>query len=90
MKPSITITSVSSKGQIVVPLDIRKEMNLEEGTKLMIVTDGSNLLLKPIQEPKMETFRNLVKMSRGVARKYGLKKSDVAKAIKKVRRENRP
>lgn len=90
MKPSLTITSVSSKGQIVVPLDIRKEMNLEEGTKLMIVTDGSNLLLKPIQEPKMETFRNLVKMSRGVARKYGLKKSDVAKAIKKVRRENRP
>jgi antitoxin PrlF len=82
---SVTITSVSSKGQIVVPMDIRKEMNLAEGTKLMILTDGTNLLLKPVQEPKMETFRSLVKASRTYAKKVGLKKSDVAKAIKKAR-----
>jgi hypothetical protein len=56
----------------------------------MILTDGSNLLLKPVQEPKMETFKKLVKMSHGIARKYGLKKSDVNKVIKQVRRENRP
>ena len=87
---SLPITSVSSKGQIVVPMDIRKEMHLSSGTKLMILTDGSNLLLKPIQEPKMETFKKLVKMSHGIARKYGLKKSDVNKVIKQVRRENRP
>lgn len=82
---SLTITSVSSKGQIVVPMDIRKELNLASGTKLMILTDGSNLLLKPVQEPKMETFRNLIKASRAYAKKAGLKKSDVAKAIKKAR-----
>ena len=82
---SLTITSVSSKGQIVVPMDIRKEMNLASGTKLMIMTDGTNLLLKPVQEPKMETFRNLIKASRAYAKKVGLKKSDVAKAIKKAR-----
>ncbi len=82
---SLTITSVSSKGQIVVPMDIRKEMNLASGTKLMIMTDGTNLLLKPVQEPKMETFRNLIKASRAYAKKVGLKKSDGAKAIKKAR-----
>ena len=82
---SLTITSVSSKGQIVVPSDIRKEMHLSSGTKLVIMTDGSNLLLKPVQEPKLETFRNLIKASRAYARRVGLKKSDVAKAIKKAR-----
>ena len=82
---SLTITSVSSKGQIVVPSDIRKEMNLSSGTKLVIMTDGSNLLLKPVQEPKLEAFRKLIKASRAYARRVGLKKSDVAKAIKKAR-----
>lgn len=82
---ALTITSVSSKGQIVVPSGIRKELNLSSGTKLIILTDGSNLLLKPVQEPTMESFRNLIKASRAYARRVGLKKSDVAKAIKKAR-----
>ena len=82
---SLTITSVSSKGQIVVPMGIRKEMNLSAGTKLMILTDGDNLLLKPVQEPKMDTFRQLIKASRIYAKRVGLKRSDIAKAIKKAR-----
>jgi len=84
MKP-ITITSVSSKGQIVVPMDIRKEMGLSVGMKLMILTDGDNLLLKPVKAPKLEAFRELVKASRTYAKQIGLKKAAVKKAIKKAR-----
>ncbi len=85
----IEVTSVSSKGQVVIPNKIRRQIGILEGAKLMIITDGQNLLLKPIQAPKYETFKMLIKESHELARKHGLTKDDVAKVIKKVRNESR-
>lgn len=85
----IQVTSVSSKGQVVIPNDIRETMGITSGTKLVIFTDGDNLLLKPVQTPKFETFKNLIKESKKVLNKTDLKKSDIKKIIKKVRDENR-
>ncbi len=87
---STEVTSLSSKGQIVIPDTIRKQMGLSSGSKLIVITDGTNLLLKPIEEPKMESFKKLIVESRKYAKKEKLKKSDVKKAIKESRRENRP
>lgn len=84
------VTSVSSKGQVVIPDRIRKEMGLTSGSKLIVVTDGTNLLLKPIEEPKLNSFKKLIEESRKFAKKEKLDKADVQKAIKDVRRENRP
>ena len=83
------VTSLSSKGQIVIPNKIRKELGIETGTKLVILTDGDNLLLKPIQEPKIEVFKKLIKESQKIRIEKKLKKSDIAKAIKKYRSESR-
>ena len=86
---TMDMTTMSSKGQVVIPADIRAEMSLSSGTKLMVVTDGHNLLLKPVLEPKLETFRALIRRSEQHARAVGLKRSDIPRLIKKVRRENR-
>jgi AbrB family looped-hinge helix DNA binding protein len=51
---NVQVTSVSSKGQVVIPADIRESMGITIGAKLIIFTDGENLLLKPIQAPKYE------------------------------------
>lgn len=83
------VTSLSSKGQVVIPDRIRKEMGLTTGSKLMVITDGTNLLLKPVEEPKMEVFKKLIEESRKFAKKEKLEKADVEKAIKDVRRANR-
>ena len=83
------VTSVSSKGQVVIPDRIRKQMGLTGGSKLIVVTDGTNLLLKPIEEPKLDSFKKLIEESRKFAKKEKLNKGDVQKAIKEVRRENR-
>ena len=83
------VTSVSSKGQIVIPSDIRETMGISIGMKMIIFTDGNNLLLKPIQEPHFETFKELVKESREFVTKSHLKKMNVKKFIKQVRDENR-
>ncbi len=81
----MAITSVSTKGQVVIPDDIRKLIGLEPGTKMMVLTDGSNVMLKPIAKPSLEEFEEMAKATRQYARRAGLKRSDIKKAIKKVR-----
>lgn len=85
----LEMTTVSSKGQVVIPADVREEMSLASGTKLMVVTDGHNILLKPVLTPKLEAFQSLVEKSRQWAKDVGLKRADIPKLIKKVRREGR-
>lgn len=46
---NISITKMSSKGQIVIPQEMRK--NIEEGDKLVIIQNDNQLILK-----KMEDF----------------------------------
>ncbi len=88
--PQIQVTSISSKGQIVIPQNIRQILGVTNGTKLFILTDGENLLLRPIKAPQFNAFKTLIKESRKLAIKTGLKKDDIKTLIKKVRNENRP
>ena len=55
----------------------------------MVITDGTNLLLKPVEEPKMEVFKKLIEESRKFAKKEKLEKADIEKVIKGVRSANR-
>ena len=86
---NFAVTSLSSKGQIVIPSSIRKELGISEGTQFVVFSDGSNLLLKPIESPKIDVFQHLISESRKFAKEAGLKKDDVQKAKKKVRRASR-
>ena len=85
----VEITSLSSKGQVVIPNNIRKQMGISIGSKLLVLTDGDNLLLKPVQTPKLETFKKLIKEAGKVISGKKIKKSDIPKLIKRVRNENR-
>jgi len=44
----IDITRISSKGQVVIPLEMRK--HLKEGDKLLIIKNGEQLILKKASE----------------------------------------
>ena len=87
---TLDVTTMSSKGQVVIPMDIRKALGLLTGVKLMVLTDGSSLLLKPLQTPKLQAFRALVRRSRHYAKHAGLRKRTLAKALRVVRHEDRP
>jgi len=41
---NINITKISSKGQIVIPLDMRE--GLKEGDKLIVIRNGNQIILK--------------------------------------------
>jgi antitoxin PrlF len=89
MTASLQLTSMTTKGQVVIPNEIRRELSVASGSKFVVLSDGKNILLKPIQKPKMEQFKELQKRSQAIAKSAGFKKSDIPKQIKKVRRENR-
>jgi AbrB family looped-hinge helix DNA binding protein len=86
---AVEITSLSSKGQVVIPNAIRNDLNVSVGDKFAVISDGRNILLKPIDRPQVAEFNTLIARSRKYARRIGLKKSDILNAIKKVRRESR-
>ncbi len=42
----IRTVSVSSKGQIVIPEEIRKDLKIKEGSKLVLVETGNKIVLE--------------------------------------------
>ena len=82
---TLATTRMSSKGQIVIPETIRKQLNLKAGAQFIVVGDDDVVILKAITAPEMEPFDALIKQARQQAKLAGLKQSDVAKAISKVR-----
>lgn len=83
------ITSVSSKGQVVLPVSIRNEMNIQPGAKFMIFSDGESILLKPIIEPDASEVRAMMDAANAWAVEVGLTEADIEDAIKTVRSRKR-
>lgn len=50
---SIEITRISSRGQVVIPISMRKD--LKEGDKLIIIRKGDEIILKKPQKIISET-----------------------------------
>ena len=84
MQTSAT-TKLSSKGQIVIPEDIRLKLGLHSGDQFVVVGSKDTVVLKLIIPPSMGDFDGLIAESRRQARRAGLKKSDVKAAIAKIR-----
>ena len=77
-------TRMSSKGQVVIPEEIRTRLGLEPGTQFVVIGDKGVVILKSLAPPKMSEFDDLIGQARREARAAGLKRSDVADAVKAV------
>jgi AbrB family looped-hinge helix DNA binding protein len=84
---AIETTKMSSKGQIVIPEDIRNRLGLKTGDKFLVMGDKDVVILKALYNPSLEEFDDLIKVARRQAKVAGLKKSDIEKAITKSRRK---
>jgi AbrB family looped-hinge helix DNA binding protein len=54
------VTTVTAKGQITIPSDLRDRFGLERGTKLMVVPTEYGLVLKKVDLPSIEEFQRRV------------------------------
>lgn len=81
----VATTRMSSKGQVVIPEGIRKQLSLKAGSQFVVVGDKDTVILKAISPPSMEQFDDLIAEARRQARTAGMKRSDVLAAIRSVR-----
>jgi len=77
------IGSISSRGQIAIPSDIRKELNLEEGSKVLFILKDDTLTMRKVTS---ETFAHITKPLKDEAKKSGFKESDVNEIVHKFRK----
>ena len=79
-------TTLSSKGQVVIPEEIRARLGLKTGVQFVVVGDRDVVILRVLEPPDMQQFNALVARARRAAKRAGLKPSDVPRAVAKVRR----
>ena len=81
----VSTTKMSSKGQVVIPENIRKKLNLKVGSQFVVVGDKDVVILKSISPPSMDEFGDLIAEARKKGKQAGIKKSDIRDAILKAR-----
>lgn len=79
-------TKLSSKGQVVIPEEIRKRLGLEAGAQFVVVGEGDVVVLKALKAPRMSDFKALLEEARKSAEAAGLTPEDVERAIREVRK----
>ena len=84
---TVSTTKMSSKGQVVIPEQIRVQLALETGSQFVVVGDKDVVILKRITIPSLSEFDGLVKQARSQARAAGLKKSDIENAVTQARKK---
>ena len=78
-------TKMSSKGQVVIPEEIRERLGLGPGVQFLVIGEGDVIILKSISTPSMKDFDRLLRKAKKQARAAGLQHADIGKAIRAAR-----
>jgi AbrB family looped-hinge helix DNA binding protein len=81
----IATTKMSSKGQVVIPEDVRNALGLEAGSQFVVVGEGDVVVLKKVTPPAMSDFDEILQEARRQARQAGMQRADVSAAIRAAR-----
>ena len=55
----------TTKGQVVIPLRLRKQFNIEDGTKAVVQATPEGILLKPVTAVTIRRLRGILKRKPG-------------------------
>jgi len=78
-------TKVSSKGQVVIPVNVRRAAGFKEGETVLAMTIGDTIILKKITD---KTFEESVKPIWTRIRQLGLTEEDVDALIRKAKAQS--
>lgn len=53
------ITTVSTKGQLIIPAEMRESLGIEPGTRIAVTLQGPRIILEPVSEKLVEETRGL-------------------------------
>ena len=83
----VSTTRMSSKGQVVIPEEIRRRLELDAGTQFVVLGEDDVVILKMVRPPSMGDFDRLVKKARAQARAAGLTRSAISATVSRVRKQ---
>lgn len=82
---AVATTRMSSKGQVVIPEQIRKSLALEAGTQFVVLGENDVVVLKMISPPSVREFSSVIKRARAQAKAAGMVPGDILRAIRESR-----
>ena len=82
---AVATTRMSSKGQVVIPEQIRKSLSLESGTQFIVLGEGDVVVLKTISPPSVREFDSVIDRARAQAKAAGMAPVDIYEAIRQSR-----
>lgn len=85
----IATTKMSSKGQVVIPEALRRQLGLQTGCQFLVLGEKDTVILKTISAPSPKEFSALLTKARNAARQAGLTTKDISGAIRKARSDKR-
>jgi len=79
------LAKITSKGQITIPISIRKALGLKDGDKVIFFEQGGKVVM---ENSSLIALREIQQAFSGESERLGLKdESDVAALVKGVRKE---
>ena len=78
-------TKLSSKGQVVIPEEIRKDLKLRTGDLFLVYGKEDPMVVRAAPVPTDDEFESIISEAQAYAIEVKLKPSDIQKAIKKYR-----
>ncbi len=82
---NVKTVTVSEKGQIAIPAEIREQIGIKQGDTLILVQEETGILLQKAEhlgKKAKDEFAHLLKHSEDVAKKFwGTKADDVWDAV---------
>lgn len=86
---SVDVLTVSSKGQVVLPASMRRKLLITSGSKLAAYSLGDAIVLKVIDMPTEQDFKEMLDTAEQWAKDVGYTEADVDAVIKSVRARKR-
>ncbi|MBW2984912.1 AbrB/MazE/SpoVT family DNA-binding domain-containing protein [Candidatus Woesearchaeota archaeon] len=87
MKQYPKIVQIDKRGQIVIPKDIRAELDIDEGTGFWVYSiEDEGILLKKVEAEPLEKHEKILSKLEEKAPKLKIRKENIAKAVKKYKR----
>lgn len=80
-------TKVSSKGQVVIPLNVRKAAGLKEGEEILAIAIGNTIILKKIVD---KNFQETVQPIWKRVKQLGLTEEDINALIEEAKTQSCP
>jgi len=83
----VEMTRLSERGQIVIPTELRRSMNLKEGERFIIMGVGDTIVLRKLELSQERTrLKKLIRESREKASRVGFSEEEVTKLIRETRK----